>query len=126
MAASDETAVPLSKRKVLLLVFGAVGFVALGAWLFQLDAAWIESQRRFNDPLLVHAFGVIAIVFFGACGLVGIRKLFDCKPGVGLSSSGILITSGAAPMDLIPWCDITRFDTYVLHNQKFLVVKLVD
>jgi hypothetical protein len=123
-AASDERIVPVSRRKVLMLVIGAVGFVALGFWMFQLDSAWIESQRRFNNPLLIHAFGVVAMVFFGACGLVGIRRLFDSKPGLVLSSSGILIAASAASAELIPWSDITRFDTYVIHRQKMLVVKL--
>jgi len=125
MTSSDETVVPLSKSKMLLLIVGAVGFVALGIWLSQLDPSWIESQRRFNNPALVHAIGIVAIVFFGLCGVVGVRKLFDSKPGLVLSSAGMLDRSSAASERLIPWCDIERFDTYEIHKQKFLVVKLV-
>jgi hypothetical protein len=125
MTAGDETVVPLSRSKVLLLIIGAVGFVALGLWLSQLDPAWLESQRRFNNPTLVHAIGVTAVVFFGLCGVVGVRKLFDSKPGLVLSSAGMLDRSSAASERLIPWRDIERFDTYELHKQKFLVVKLV-
>jgi hypothetical protein len=123
MTSSDETTVPVSKRKVLLLIVGAIGFVALGLWMFQLDAEWIESQRRFNSPTLVHSIGVAAMVFFGVATVAGVRKLFDSKPGLVLSSVGVLIDSSSA--GLIPWSDITRFDTYVIQKQKLLVVKLV-
>jgi hypothetical protein len=121
---SDETVVPLSRSKVLLLIIGAVAFVALGFWMFQLDSAWIESQRRFNNPLLVHAIGVASMVFFGFCGVVGIRKLLDRTPGLVLSSAGMSVASSTAPGGLIPWGDVEGFATHEIHRQKFLVVKL--
>jgi hypothetical protein len=124
MTSSDETVVPLSRSKLVLLTIGAVAFVALGFWMFQLDSAWIESQRRFNNPTLVHAIGVAAMLFFGLCGVIGIRKLFDHKPGLVLSSAGMLIDSSAA-VGLIAWDDIEGFATYEIHKQKLLVVKLV-
>jgi hypothetical protein len=125
MTSSDETVVPLSKSKVVLLIVGAVAFVALGLWLFQLDSAWIESQRRFNNPALVHAIGLATIVFFGLCGVVAIKKLFDSKPGLVLSSAGMLVNSSADSVGLIPWSDVEGFGTYELHKQRLLVVKLV-
>ena len=123
MTTSDETIVPVSRRKVLLLIVGAIGFVALGFWMFQLDSAWIESQRRFNSPTLVHSIGVVAMVFFAAGAVAGTRKLFDSKPGLVLSSAGMLIAS--ASTGLIPWSDVARFDACVIQKQKLLVVKLV-
>src|SRR5262245_21807799 len=109
---------------MLLLIIGAVGFVALGLWIFQLDSAWIESQRRFNHPTLVHAVGVVSMVFFGFCGVAGIRRLLDRKPGLVLSSAGMLVPSSAAAGGLIPWGDVAGFGTHEMHRQKFLVVKL--
>jgi hypothetical protein len=126
MTASDEKVVPLSRGKVLLLIAGSIVFVALGFWMFQLDSAWIESQRRFNDPMLVHGVGIIAVVFFGLCGAAAIRKLFDRKPGLVLSSVGILDNSSGASAGLIPWADIEGFDTFVIHKQRLLVIKLVS
>jgi hypothetical protein len=125
MTSSDETVVPLSKTKLVLLIILSVGFVALGFWTFQTDSSWIESQRRFNNPMLVHAIGIVAMVFFGLGVVVGIRKLFDPKPGLVLSSAGMLIASSAS-MGLIPWADVEGFATYEIHRQKMLVVKLVD
>jgi hypothetical protein len=124
MTSSDETVVPLSKTKLVLLIILSVGFVALGFWTFQTDSAWIESQRRFNNPMLVHAIGIFAMGFFGLGVVVGIRKLFDPKPGLVLSSAGILVSSGS--VGLIPWGDIEGFTTHKIHRQKMLVVKLVD
>jgi hypothetical protein len=124
MTSSDETVVPLSKTKLVLLIIGSIGFVALGFWIFQTDSAWIEAQRRFNNPMLVHGIGIVAMVFFGLGVVVGIRKLFDPKPGLVLSSAGMLITSGST--GLIPWDDVEGFTTHEIHRQKMLVVKLVD
>jgi hypothetical protein len=73
----DEKMIELSKTKLLLLITGALIFVALGIWMYQLDSAWIEAQRRFNSPALVHSIGIVSIVFFGACGAAGINKVFD-------------------------------------------------
>ena len=124
MTSSDETVVPLSKTKLVWLIILSAGFVALGFWTFQTDSAWIESQSRFNNPMLVHAIGIVAIVFFGLGVVVGIRRLFDRKPGLVLSSAGILVSSGS--IGLIPWGDIAGFATHKIHRQKMLVVKLVD
>lgn len=51
---NDERMIELSKTKLLLLIVGALIFVALGIWMYQLDPAWIEAQRRFNSPVIVH------------------------------------------------------------------------
>jgi hypothetical protein len=125
MTTNNERVVPLSKVKVLLLIFGSIVFVALGFWMFQLDSAWIESQRRFNSPTLVHGVGIIAVVFFGFCGAAGIRKLFDRRPGLVLNAAGIMDNSSGASAGLIPWADIERFETSVIQKQRLLVVKLV-
>src|SRR5690606_6203849 len=65
MQPNDVTTIPLGKAKVLLLIAGAVLFVAAGYWMFQLDPDWIRAQRRFNSPLLVHGVGIAAMLFFG-------------------------------------------------------------
>ena len=125
MTIPDERVVPVSQGKVLLLIIGAIAFVALGFWTFQLDPAWIASQRLYNDPALVHAFGVIAMVFFGFCGIVGVRRLVDRRPGLVLNSAGILVYSSAGSAKPIPWEEIAGFDTFAIRRQKFLVIKLV-
>jgi hypothetical protein len=123
---TDEKTIDLSKTKLLLLVAGALIFVALGIWMYQLDSAWIEAQRRFNSPALVHGIGIASIVFFGACGAAGINKVFDKNPGLVLSAAGIVDNSSAVSAGLIPWSDIQGFSVLEIQKQKMLIVKLAD
>lgn len=76
---SEEKVIELSKVKIILLTLGAVVFVLLGAWFLSMDAQIIESQRKFNSPTLVYGIGVASIVFFGLCGLIGVKKMLN-KP----------------------------------------------
>lgn len=124
MAGSEEKIVELSKAKLLLLIFIALTLIGIGAWMAILDAAEIEAQRRFNDPLFVHAIGWICIVFFGWCGAIGIRKFFDKKPGLIFSSVGITDNSSGVSAGLIPWNEISGFNIYEIQKQKMLIVLL--
>lgn len=125
MNTTDEKAIELSKTKLLLLIAGACAFVAIGLWMLQMDSAEIESQRRFNNPLLVHGIGVVSIAFFGFCGVFGVKKLFDKKPGLVLSAAGILDNCGVSAR-LIPWSEIVGFDIFKVQKQKMLIVKVTN
>lgn len=124
MTSSEEKVIELSKTKLLLLIFGSLAFIGIGLWMVSLDAAHIESQRRFNNPLFVHGIGYVSIVFFGLCGVIGLKKLFDKKPGLILSNAGITDNSSGFSAGFIAWNEITGFDVYQTHNQKMLVVLL--
>ncbi len=123
---NDEKIIELSKGKILLLVIGAAVFVALGIWMYLLNPAWIESQPRFNDPLLTHGIGIVSVVFFGLCAIVGIKKLFERRPGLILSAAGLSDNSSGVSAGLIPWDEIEGFDVFKIRRQKLLVVKLAD
>jgi hypothetical protein len=123
---NDERTIELSKTKLLLLIAGALIFVALGIWMYQLDPAWIETQRRFNSPVIVHAIGIVSVVFFGACGAAGLKKSFDKKPGLVLSAAGIVDNSSAVSAGLIPWSDIQGFGIHQIQKQRLLIIKLAD
>jgi hypothetical protein len=122
MDSSEEKTIELSKTKLLLLIFGSLAFIGLGAWMVSLDAAQIEAQRRFNDPMFVHGIGWLAIAFFGWCGVIGIRKFFDKMPGLIFSSAGITDNSSGVSAGLIPWSDIIGFNIYEIQKQKMLIV----
>ena len=54
-------------------------FVGAGVWFVSMDSARIEASRRFNDPLFVHGFGYLTIVFgLISCAFLT-KKLFDKK-----------------------------------------------
>jgi len=124
MNPQDEKIIALSKNKLILLVAGSCVFVAFGLWMLSISAAEIESHRRYNDPLFVHGFGLIAALFFGSCGAFGIKKLFDKKPGLVFNSIGIIDNSSGVSAGLIPWSEISGFDIYEVHKQKMLVIFL--
>jgi hypothetical protein len=118
--------VPLSKSKIMLLLVASVLFVIAGYWMFGLDAAEVESHRRFNSPLLVHGIGLASIVF-GGLGVIAIaRKLVDSSPGLVLDERGLTDNSSAFSAGLIPWPDITGFEIRQIQKQRILYVLLKD
>ena len=126
MNTADEKVIKLSKTKVLLLIAGACVFVAIGLWMVQMDSSEIESQRRFNSPLIIHSIGAASIAFFGLCGVFGVKKMFDKKPGLVLSAVGIFDNSSGVSAGLIPWSEIVGFDIYEVQKQKMLIVKVTN
>ncbi|MBC3873970.1 STM3941 family protein [Undibacterium flavidum] len=121
---TDEKVIELSKTKILFLITIACGFVVGGLWMLQLDSAEIAAQRRFNNPILVHGIGVVSIAFFGLCGLFGVKKIFDKKPGLILSAAGIFDNSSGVSAGLVPWSEILGFDIFEVQKQKTLIVKI--
>lgn len=119
-------AIALSKTKLLLLLLGACLFVALGVWMVQQDPAEIAARRRYNIPWLVHGIGVANIVFFGACALFVVKKLFDTQPGLLLTAQGLNDNVSGIAAGFVPWSDIAGFDIYHVQKQKMLVVLLHD
>jgi hypothetical protein len=107
-----------------VLILGACAFVVLGAWLLSLDETTIRSQRRFNDPIHVYGTGLVSIVFFGACGVLGIRKLLDKRPGLVFNSAGVVDNSSGVSAGLIPWSEIVGAEVFEIHKQKMLIIKV--
>jgi len=117
MNPADETVIELSKNKILLTILGSIGFVGLGTWLmFCHITVW-------HLPLIViHLAGFISVVFFGACGIYGFKKLFDKKPGLIFNSSGIVDNSSGVAAGFIPWSEVIRAEVSELNKQKMLII----
>lgn len=126
MHTEDEKIIELSKTKLRMLVLGSVIFVAMGLWMVQPDSAQIAGRHHYNSPVLMYGIGVIVILFFGFCGVVGIRKLFDKKPGLTLNAAGIHDNSSAVAAGFVPWSEITGFSIFEMQNQKTLVINVID
>lgn len=124
MQNDEKRVIKLSKGKIVRLLAIACGFVALGIWMWLMNAQEIEAERRFNDSVLVHGLGLVSIVFFGFCGLYAVRKLFDDKPGLVLSAAGLDDNSSAIAVGLIPWAEISGFSIFQIARQNLLVVEL--
>lgn len=122
MELPDEIIINLSKNKIILIVLGSIIFVLAGLWLLTLDPEQLSKARRFNNPILVKAIAFSCIGFFGFCGIYGVAKLFDTKPGLILNSNGIIDNSSAVAVGQIPWYEIQGFNEYEISGQKMLVV----
>jgi hypothetical protein len=117
-SAIDQTVIELSRKKIGLVILGSCGFVALGIWLLSLDADTIHALPRGRNPTLVHAIGIVAIMFFGLCGIVAIPKLFDKKSGLILSPAGIVDNASGGSAGLIPWSEIIGADSFEMRRQS--------
>lgn len=126
MQNSDEIVVPLGKLKIVLLIAISLIFVAGGVWLASLGAEQIQTFRILSITTLVYAIGYAAIAFFGLCGIYGITKLFDTKPGLILSSKGITDNSSAVAAGLIPWSEIIGFSEFQLQGTKMLIIHVQE
>jgi len=124
MSPSDERIIPLSKAKLLLLLVGACVFIALGIWMLQIGPEGMRSPRF--KVAFMHGIGLASIVFFGLCGLVGLRKLFETKPGLVLNSTGILDNSSGISAGFVPWSDIAGFGIFQVQTIRTLVIEVID
>ena len=126
MTSRNKTVIELSKKKIALQILLAFAFMALGAWLFSLDAETIQSMRRFNSPLLVHGIGLACMILFGIFASYAIWKFFDNKPGLEIDSFGVMDNASALAAGLIPWKDVVDTGIFEVQKQKMLVVKVSD
>lgn len=125
MSASEKT-IPLSKTKLALLVAGSVLFVALGVWLAQLDAAVIASQRRYNNPAVMHGLGIACALMFSATAVFGLVKLRDNRPGLVFGSDGFTDNASATAAGFVPWAEVTGVGVMEFNRQRMLVVGVRD
>lgn len=114
--------IPLSKTKLFLTITGSVLFVVMGVYLFTTVA---NQQTRFN-PGLVKGTGLAGIIFFGATGIFGIKKLFDRKPGMVIDEYGIIDNSSSIGAGFIKWQDITGIRTERVMSSSFLLIFVKD
>ena len=125
MNAPDELVIELSKGKIILLILGSLVFVAGGAWMLSMGPEDMKDMiPLFRNVLLVHIVGILSIVFFGMAAVLGLKKLFDKKPGLVFNSAGIMDNSSGISAGFIPWSDILGAKTYEVVNQKMLVILL--
>jgi hypothetical protein len=130
MESADETIIELSRAKLVRVALASCAFVALGVWLLSFDMAEIQRGRSFgflnNNPLLVYGVGLAAVVCFGGCGLYGLVKMFDKKPGLVLNSSGIVENASAVSAGFIPWSEVTGAGVREIQGQKMLMIGVRD
>ena len=109
-----------SPWRMALLLLGAVGFIALGLWLTGLFGEPPQSRRW--SPAMVHVIGWAAILFFGACAIVGAGRALDSGPQLTISVLGIQWRPWSE--DVIPWAEIRDVSVWQFGAQKAIVLQL--
>jgi hypothetical protein len=122
----DEMTIELSKKKWLLITGGSALFVIIGFWLLTLDLETVKHLGSHWDPISVRGAGLAAVIFFGLCGIVGVIKFFDKKPGLQFTKMGVIDNASGVSAGLIPWSDILGTDVYEYMGQRTLVVKVIN
>jgi hypothetical protein len=118
---SDFVAKP-SRARIALIILGALAFVAIGLWMIGAFGAPPESSRK--SPIFIAVIGWVSILFFGFCGLAGIRMLFDTDVQVRINASGLYWKRWSD--QTILWSDITDIGVWEHQRQKSIIVNLRD
>ena len=126
MPDQDTKTIALGRKKMLLLIGEYLLVIAMGIWLLTLDAVRIEMDGPFRSPALVYGAGLLAVTAFGLFTIMVARRLFDRRPGLVLSSLGVLDNSSANSVGFVPWSEIVGLGVHETFNQKMLVVKVAD
>ncbi|MBX9790099.1 MAG: hypothetical protein K2Y37_14375 [Pirellulales bacterium] len=119
--AHEAIAIPLSKGKILLLLFGSIAFVAISIWMW----SYASEQQRYN-PLSVQAVAVAGVLFFGACAIYSAMKFIDTKPGLVIDQQGIVDNSNAAAVGRVSWRDIVGLSVTTIAGQRMLTIELAN
>lgn len=119
----SKTEIQISKSKLILMLLGCLVFVGIGI-------AFLIAPEKFKSFIMrsatiIFIAGLLGVLFFGICGFLIFKKLFDKSPGLIISDEGITDNSGAASGGFIPWIDIVAIKETKVVNQKviYLVVK---
>ncbi|AUP78607.1 STM3941 family protein [Flavivirga eckloniae] len=116
----DKIEIELSKTKIVLLLIGAMIFVAIGLLFIVSPEKFALSQ--FRNPHVLRIIGIASAGFFGLCLVFGARKLFDSKIGLTIDQNGINDNTNATSIGLIEWRDITGVKTVQVASTKTLMV----
>jgi hypothetical protein len=119
---NNKIEIPISKKKIILLLIGSI-ILVIGAILMTIEPEEITLFNRKGfilSPETVRIMGVVGVVFFGAAGVFGIKKLFEKKVGLIIDESGITDNSSALSIGLIEWKDINGITLSQVNSIKFL------
>ena len=107
------TVYPRRGKQVLLLV-GAVAFVACSVWLVSLDS-----------PQAVVA-GVLGIAVFGLFGVLTVRLVLQRGPALVIDSRGITDSSSAIAAGFVPWHHVRGLSIWEHRGQRVVCIAVHD
>ena len=116
----NKIEIPLSKKKISLLLIGGIVFVISGILFLITPDTFISPI--FRNHQIIRIVGIVAILFFGSIGLTLSRKLFDKTIGLTIDENGITDNTNASSVGLIDWRDIIEIKTKQVMSTKFLLI----
>lgn len=109
----------MGKGKLWLMGFGCLAFIVVGGLIF---SEYLNGNMTFFYGLV----GIVCVIFFAACLVFFIRKLFDHSAAVRIDDEGIYDNSSYISGGLIRWDDIINIELYQLAGQKMIGIQLKD
>ena len=116
----DQIEIPLSKKKLILMLIGSLGFVAAGFW-FVIKPPSI-SNPYFGNQSTIFFIGIASILFFGLCAFYIAREIPNNKPGLIINNIGITDNSSGVSAHQIVWSDIEHISVIEIHRQKIIMI----
>jgi len=117
--------IPNSKLKVLLLLLGSLGFIALGIWVIS-HPEMLQSSYRPRPKLEIVLIGYLTTIFSGI-GVIGCAyTLISNKPGFVIDDDGIRLANAFGRDRQISWFEIKSFDINSFNNVAFISIQLND
>jgi hypothetical protein len=95
-----------ARRKLLLLLFVSLAFVAVGLWSVR-DRKWM---------------GLAPAIFFEGCALVFIRELLDTRPRIVIDDVGVF--DRTLKVGIVSWDDILDAEGFSKGGQPFIALRL--
>jgi hypothetical protein len=123
---NETIEIPLGKKKITLLLLASIAFVACGIWITIHPEIFIPNNSGITHPQIIRIGGIAGILFFGAGGIYGIKKLIDKKAGLIIDSNGITDNTNASSIGLIEWNDISGIRIKQVKSTKFLLIDIVN
>ncbi|HYD92225.1 MAG TPA: STM3941 family protein [Flavobacterium sp.] len=99
----------------------SLAFILLAAYLIFLAEPSIKIH-----PLIIKVFGIAAMIFFGAAGMLAAKKLFEKKPGLIVTDLGIDDNSSSSSVGFIVWSDITGISMTKTLSSVIILIHILD
>ncbi len=120
----DRIEIQLSKFKLTLLLLGAILFVIGGIFFITNPSRFANTDFNHQPKFEILLLGYVCIIFFGACGIIAIIKLFSNKPGLIIDDRGITINPDSFSKLFIRWEEIKSFGIEDVSRAKMIMVYL--
>jgi hypothetical protein len=121
LAHTDFVAYP-SRSRDSLLISGAAVFIAIGCWMAGIFGP-VPATSRYSEAFTV-AFGWLGMLFFGACLIAGVKRLFETEEEVRIGLQGVRVRRSSD--QTIPWIEITDVSTLSYKKSRTIVLHLRD